>query len=631
MTYTDIAPTHQASPEIDKSKGYTALTFAPVQGFIEKSRKLRDLYGSSFLLSYLAKQVCTAARIYHCGVTEPPKELDPVISPALIDVTKGTPNQIILKGYFPRDKAKEALDNAWNNITVSCQKWIEDSCEDWIAEERQKWIDAGEWTSDRAIPWKRDWDAWNNYAWEFFWGTGETVTAARESLNQQKLPRSWTGINWQGESSTLSGADAIAFPGMNRISGKRLLYGEEQARIKDFYTELSKQVGKTLIDFVASNADNLELNLEKIYGAGFVEFARRFYKCDRQTQAAKCREYGESIIDPREELSIPELIKRLITLEAIAHERIGINLKEMPQTYRDLNRLSQKTQNSDRANQWTGWFQGDGDKIGDYLKQLKDSGADEAESLHDFSLAMMEWGENDLPNSLPPDLGRIIYAGGDDFLGVCYHTEEQSILSVKKCLQWFSRFKENVWRLHDKPIGVSVGFVWAAPNVPQRDVLQHCRLAEKAAKNGGRDRLALRVLFNDGKYQQWICPWHHLEILNAYSDRTGGKNWRHIYEDVAVLEARHAFTEDSTEIAESLINVYFNNKDYGDYSAIVKDPEKLWNSNNCKDGILGERNTFERSKNPQLNINRAFNNWVINLAKVGFHLLGNDTDNSADE
>jgi hypothetical protein len=34
---------------------YTAITFAPVQGFIEKSRKLTDLYGSSFLLSYLAK------------------------------------------------------------------------------------------------------------------------------------------------------------------------------------------------------------------------------------------------------------------------------------------------------------------------------------------------------------------------------------------------------------------------------------------------------------------------------------------------------------------------------------------------------------------------------------------------
>ncbi|MBW4442550.1 MAG: hypothetical protein KME10_15220 [Plectolyngbya sp. WJT66-NPBG17] len=39
---------------------YTAITFAPVQGFIEKSRKLRDLYGSSFILSYLANALCKA-------------------------------------------------------------------------------------------------------------------------------------------------------------------------------------------------------------------------------------------------------------------------------------------------------------------------------------------------------------------------------------------------------------------------------------------------------------------------------------------------------------------------------------------------------------------------------------------
>lgn len=40
----------------------TIVTFAPIQGFIEDSRKLRDLYGSSFLLSYLAKSICEAAK-----------------------------------------------------------------------------------------------------------------------------------------------------------------------------------------------------------------------------------------------------------------------------------------------------------------------------------------------------------------------------------------------------------------------------------------------------------------------------------------------------------------------------------------------------------------------------------------
>ena len=34
---------------------FTAVTFAPVQSFIRSSRKLRDLYDSSLLLSHLGK------------------------------------------------------------------------------------------------------------------------------------------------------------------------------------------------------------------------------------------------------------------------------------------------------------------------------------------------------------------------------------------------------------------------------------------------------------------------------------------------------------------------------------------------------------------------------------------------
>ncbi|TFI52645.1 hypothetical protein BLD44_020520 [Mastigocladus laminosus UU774] len=50
---------------------YTAITFAPVQGFIEKSRKLRDLYGSSYLLSFLAWAICYVAECNDCKVVSP--------------------------------------------------------------------------------------------------------------------------------------------------------------------------------------------------------------------------------------------------------------------------------------------------------------------------------------------------------------------------------------------------------------------------------------------------------------------------------------------------------------------------------------------------------------------------------
>ncbi len=88
---------------------------------------------------------------------------------------------------------------------------------------------------------------------------------------------------------------------------------------------------------------------------------------------------------------------------------------------------------------------------------------------------------------------------------------------------------------------LSLGFVWAAHSIPQRDVLQHCREAEQRSKKLGRDRLTIRVLFNNGQYVQWTTRWKYLNTLNHYRDRDGGKNWGHIYSDFARLKARHAF------------------------------------------------------------------------------------------
>jgi CRISPR-associated protein Cmr2 len=354
--------------------------------------------------------------------------------------------------------------------------------------------------------------------------------------------------------SALSGADAIAYPNMGSPTNpKDYNPAQEKSQISQFYTQLRQ-----------------------------------------------LKPLGEAFIDEKEELSIPELIKRLITYDVIATQ---INLKpnelpsvEIPQTFRDLNRLSEK--------RWTGWFQGDGDSIGKYLIEIAKS-ANEAETLHDFSKAMLNWGEKSLIPSVKHKFGKVIYAGGDDFLGVFFRDKEE--LKPQECLNWFYEFPK-VWKQHGRELTVSVGFVWAGGGVPQRDVLQHCREAEKSAKNHGRDRLALRVLFNGGNYLEWVCPWWFLpEVLGGYGDRENGKNWTHIYNDVAVLQSRHAFEGNQAEVALSLFKVYFGEQ--------LKDQllKHLWNVDN-KAGILGKEET------EPANTNTALNNWIINLAKIGFHL-----------
>lgn len=584
------------------NKLYTVITFAPVQGFIEKSRKLRDLYGSSYLLSYLSWVICSAAQKHGCQV----------ISPALPNITQGMPNQIIIEGDFPEENAKLALLTAWKCVTETCREWIEDNVQ-------------GEW---EYTSWKRSWGLWTKYTWEFFWVQGEngqSISDVREKLNEKKRWRDWTGINWQGESSTLSGVDALAYPKLGQISDPRQYnYQQEKNDVTAFYKALSEKLGESFIKSVRLPVPKEEMSERSI-------------------------EYGKSFIDPEEELSVPELIKRLITHNAIADKLTeqlkqflgnhGVILKNLaqqinqlsddlnPTRFTDLSRLKEKY--------WTGWFQGDGDKAGEYLKNFAGK-SEEADKITEFSEEMRNWGDyfKELPkNKIIPNC-RVIYAGGDDFLGVFYNRK-----NAADCVNFFSKFKADIWNEgkiapeQKKKITVSVGFVWASPDIPQRDVLQHCREAEKSAKNNGRDRIAFRILFNNGNHLEWVCPWWLLEagLLSSYRDRDKNENkpkqnWTHIYNDVAVLESRHAFDDDGLDVALGLLKIYFPK--YVEYVDAVKNKHKLLHESDAdltktNSGILGDRKMYYKENSEKIDetkVNKALTNWIINLAKVGFHL-----------
>lgn len=583
-----------------KLKVYTAITFAPVQGFIEKSRKLRDLYGSSFLLSYLAEAICKAADKHNCEV----------ISPALINVTQGTPNQIILDGLLRKECGKEALNQAWLAVTETCRDWIETNVK-----------------TCGGYYWRRHWKSWGNYAWEFFWGQGTTIGEAREAVNEAKRSRDWIAINWMGESSTLSGADGVAWPGMGKGNPKITNRHQQKVEIESFYQRLSYKLGEA-----------------------FIESAKLTIAENKLSEFTK--QYGEAFVDPDEELSIPELVKRMITHEAIALEivsklkeqinpnrphRLNVLAKELkPDNFTDISRKKNKDLDTPEEKYWTGWFQGDGDRMGDLLKRLSNDPNTEPDKLKEFSKAMMEWGENifkpNVKTSIKEANGRTIYAGGDDFMGVFYRLPEKILpnkqftpLTGQDCINWFSSKFPEIWQQHQQPITVSVGFVWAAPNVPQRDVLQHCHLAEKSAKNTGKDRIAIRILFNGGTHIEWVCPWWFLSVLQGYQDRDGDTveslkkqpkgnknkpNWTHIYNDVAILESRHAF-HGNTEIAEALFKIYFPG-----YKDLIHSDNWLvhCHGEGLRTGILGHEKEDDRD------IVELFNDWFINLVKVGFHL-----------
>lgn len=383
---------------------------------------------------------------------------------------------------------------------------------------------------------------------------------------------------------------------------------------------------RVVIEEIEQYYQDLSFRIGEIYTSRLSDFERYQGKAREE----EIKKHGEAIINPREFLSIPELIKRLVTIDVVANrinqtedlrlERFtSYAVKAFENT--KINKLEKSFKDTDRfeTQQWSGWFVGDGDRIGSYFRNLADSCSEteEKERRNQFSNALMNWGENTFRPAIKQEAGRLVYAGGDDFMGVFVPDKSAQTLTGRRCWKWWCNFSD-IWAKHTyaDDITVSVGFVWTGHAVPQREILQHCNEAEKTAKNSGRDRLAIRIVFNNGNYLEWSCPWRLLSqfVIDDSADR----DWVNLYQDIAHLEARHGFTSENTTVAQAILQIYFG-------SEVLDLNRDIWNGE--KAGILGEKDRYLIPNTQQLNqskFNQAFNEWVIDLAKVGFYLFRDD-------
>lgn len=461
---------------------YTVVTFAPVQGFISSSRKLRDLYGSSLLLSHLARSILDDAT-RRLGVQA-------AISPALVHTSRGTPNLLVIEGDYKWGWGRDALLGTWSAVLEACRTWIENSI-------------------PGSYEWQSAWQQWQQHAWEYFHAQGGSIAVARERMRLIKQARQWSAINWTGESSTLSGADAICRPSMGRVIDPRLVpHGEADREARAFTAALRSQPS-----------------------------------------------LGEAFAAENEQLSLPELTKRLVTYSTVARRAFPADTLPavLPERFDGI--ASSKT---------TCWFMADGDRIGQHLSGL--SGGDarqEAAVLSGFSAAMRSWAEalyQQVPD-LTDDKATVIYAGGDDLLGALHDAPgKEGSLASADLFRWLTLFPQQIWPEHgQKTLTVSMGLVWVSEAVPQREALQHVRLAERSAKGHGRDSFALRLLFPGGQFIEWVCRWRELpRFLDGFTDREGrtgsAARWRHLSDDLEHLSSRGTLADTT---ASALWRAYF--------------------------------------------------------------------------
>lgn len=497
---------------------YTAVTFAPVQSFIRASRKLRDLYGSSLLLSHLARALADDANT-RADIT--------VISPASTDSSRGVPNVLVIEGDYRKGHAREALLSSWKKVLEVCRRWVEQEL------------------PGTPFEWQSSWKACGLHTWELFHGQGATIQEARKALAVNKQQRDWSVPNWTGESSTLSSAEAVVWPGMGAVKDPR-----------DLPPGLITEEGRKFLGELRAH-----------------------------------RDLGEAFAGVNEEISITELVKRLITYPAIAAKAFATAKdprpdpnRLIPSRFQDLSMIARENQ-AEKAKQSESivWFMADGDGIGDHLQSLAQKEG-EKKALQSFSQSMRSWaaGLYDLVPDVMEQQAMVVYAGGDDLFGALHETEPGAHdLNTAHLWRWLGKFPKIWEQCGQTNLTVSMGLVWADAKVPQREALQHAREAEVSAKARGKNRFALRLLYASGSHLEWTCPWEWLDpILSHYTDREGRSlkaspdghppSWRHLAEDLQWLQSRQAIAADRTSartttsgpakphpVSEAMLQAYF--------------------------------------------------------------------------
>ena len=258
----------------------------------------------------------------------------------------------------------------------------------------------------------------------------------------------------------------------------------------------------------------------------------------------------------------------------------------------------------DSTIEWTVGWRGDGDNIGDWLsgKQQEKLGLDESQwhitsdklnqyqpninallvnsvyhrfnLLRIFNLLTLFQFWNELLARLTEECyyGKVIFSGGDDFLllgslvdaipltnklYLLWTGEETPITRPSKDSGWVEvKDTQEVYPVPGKLMSFSLGVVIAQRRVPQSLWHRGLELAYKEAKQAGKNRVCLNVLFNSGQSFTWICPWSLWMLLMSVhpeaTSRTKLNRWEKL---LSYLDKTHSESSITT-VRKLLITLF---------------------------------------------------------------------------
>jgi CRISPR-associated protein Cmr2 len=424
----------------------------------------------------------------------------------------------------------------------------------------------------------------------------EDIDQLHKHIESRKLGRDWQGIWWGGRTSPSAGSLSMWHPGLQPVDrggtwglSKEILdnwweRAVQETKLKGLFSQSDRLNSIEMVKRLASVPDIIVPTLQQLWGKTPPECPWGRFP-DRTAAAAAWvptqtqvnpelwnqqiqkleRDYFDNV-PKKTKWGMPRADQNGQFDHPRALERRNVEDKELLEIWD-----SDVPQGWESTIEWTVGWRGDGDNMGkwlsgqqyDTLKLLWSTWHLNAEQIAQYNLGipipnvptqprLLElphildlsvlfslW--NELLYSLTEEHhdGKVIFAGGDDFLLLGPLTETISLTNdlhalwsgkaspltqpLNPSVDGWVQYHDKIYPVPGKKMHFSLGVVIAQRRIPQSLWHRGLNQAYKVAKEQGRDRVCVKVLFNSGQSLEWVCPWRLWNLLMPIEPNTEDK------------------------------------------------------------------------------------------------------------
>ncbi len=408
-----------------------------------------------------------------------------------------------------------------------------------------------------------------------------------QRLESQKIGRNWQGAWWAGDTSPSAGSLSQWHPGLRPIDDGGI-WGLPRADIDRWWEKTAERSRVAGLFSAGDRLNSIEMVKRLASAPHFIErvlerlWERKPPACPWETFPDRSAAAAAWVVDKvsPDSWNAPFLKE---DLEAVFFQgkpkRWGMPRVDCaPKPYIHPRILERRNITKDDVEVWEefapkGWespiewtvgWRGDGDNMGKWLSGQQY----EAQNLpwqnwHPNPEVLTRWNLDLPPPAVPPvgsrqldlphmlDLsvlfgywnrllyplvqehhnGRVIFAGGDDFLllgplteAIALTTDLHKLWSGEAspltqplipAVDGWVTYQGQVYPVPGRRMTFSLGVVVAQRRIPQSLWHRGLNQAYKAAKKAGRNRVCFVVLFNSGQSLNWTCPWPLWDLLMA--------------------------------------------------------------------------------------------------------------------